>query len=128
METVFGNRHTPEEEYWSWLAVALFLLVTVDLLTTVGAIARFGFGAEANPFVASLLREPLWVVVGVNLTVVGSVAYAFRTLLRLIECTSPRLRPLFAQVVEVWLGFLVAFGLFLFANNLSALVHGASLL
>jgi hypothetical protein len=128
METVFGDGHTSEEEYWSWLAVALFLLVTVDLLTTVGAIARFGIGAEANPFVASLLREPPWVVVGVNLAVVGSVAFTFRTLLRLLECTSPRLRPLFAQVVEVWLGLLVAFGLFLFANNLSALVHGASLL
>ncbi len=37
------------EEYWDWVAVALFLLVTVDMLTTMFAAAALGPVAEANP-------------------------------------------------------------------------------
>jgi hypothetical protein len=116
------------EEYWNWLTVALFLLVTVDLLTTLGAAARFGVGAEANPFVASLLSGPLWALVAANLVAVVVAAGGFAALLRLLREASPRRRARFALTLELWLGLLVAGGLLVFANNLAVVVHGASLL
>jgi hypothetical protein len=116
------------EEYWDWLTVALFLLVTVDLLTTLGAAARFGVGAEANPLVAALLAGPLWALVAANLVAVVVAAGGFAALLRLLRETPPRLRERFALTVELWLGLLVAGGLLVFANNLAVVVHGASLL
>jgi hypothetical protein len=116
------------EEYWDWLTVALFLLVTVDLLTTLGAAARFGVGAEANPLVAALLSGPLWALVAANLVAVVVAAGGFAALLRLLQETPPRLQERFALTVELWLGLLVAGGLLVFANNLAVVVHGASLL
>lgn len=115
-------------EYWDWLAVALFLLVSVDLLTTLGAAARYGVGAEANPLVAALLVGPLWTLVAANLVVVVVSTGAFAALLRLLRRTPPRLRNGFALTIEVWLGLLVAGGLVVFANNLTVVVHGVSLL
>ncbi|AUV81731.1 hypothetical protein C2R22_08780 [Salinigranum rubrum] len=116
------------EEYWDWLTVALFLLVTVDLLTTLGAAARFGVGTEANPLVASLLSGPLWALVVTNLVAVVAAVGGFAAVLRLLRETSPRLRAGFALTVELWLGLLVAGGLLVFANNLAVVVHGVSLL
>ncbi len=128
MNSLRVHSPTRHEEYWDWLAVALFLLVTVDLLTTLGAAARFGVGAEANPLVATLLRAPLWALVAANLVAVVAAAGGFAAVLRLLRATSPRLRAGFALTVELWLGLLVAGGLLVFANNLAVVVHGASLL
>lgn len=114
------------DAYWAWLAVALFLLVTVDLLTTFGAVARFGIGAEANPIVAELLRGPMWLLVGVHLGVVFAVAYGFEAVLRLFRRTPPRLRPVFAAIIETWLVLLVLFGIALSVNNLSVLFFGVN--
>ncbi|WP_152041265.1 hypothetical protein [Salinigranum salinum] len=126
-----GARHAalaPHDEYWDWLAVALFLLVTVDLLTTLGATARFGPGAEANPLVASLLAGPTWALVGANVLAVVAAAGGFSLVLRALAQASTRTRVLLAGAVETWLGLLVAAGLLVFANNLAVVVHGASLL
>ncbi|WP_318569635.1 hypothetical protein [Salinigranum marinum] len=120
-----SGRH---DEYWDWFAVALFLLVTVDLLTTLGAAARFGVGAEANPVVAALLAGPTWRLVAANLATVVAVTCGFAALLGLLRRTPLRQRPGFALAVEAWLGLLVAGGLIVFANNLTVVVHGVSLL
>lgn len=128
MDLLATHDHGRHEEYWDWLSVALFLLVTVDLLTTFGAAARFGVGAEANPLVAALLAGPLWVLVAVNLVAVVVAATGFAGLLDLLRRTPPRLRSGFALTVELWLGLLVAGGLLVFANNLTVVVHGVSLL
>lgn len=118
---------TRREEYWDWLSVALYLLVPLDLLTTFGAAARYGTAAEANPLVASLLSEPLWLLVAANLLVVVAAAGGFAAILRQLRRTPPHRRPQFSVVVESWLGLLVAVGLFVFANNLAVVVHGVSL-
>lgn len=116
------------DEYWSWLSVALFLLITVDLLTTFGAAARVGVGSEANPLVAALLAAPTWLLVWVNLVVVMVTVVVFAVVLRLLRRTPTSRRPRFRFVVETWLGLLIAVGLAVFANNLAVIVHGVSLL
>ncbi|SEO80878.1 hypothetical protein SAMN04487948_105264 [Halogranum amylolyticum] len=116
------------EEYWSWLAVSLFLLVTVDLLTSIAAAAVVGVGAESNPLMAWLLRQELPVLVGVHVAVVVLVSVSFAGVVRMLRRTPDPHARYFAFGIELWLGSLLAVGLFVFANNLSVVVHGASLL
>ncbi|WP_435064774.1 hypothetical protein [Halobaculum sp. EA56] len=116
------------EEYWGWAAVALFLLVTVDLLTTLYAAAVVGAGAEANPLTRWALSRPLPVIVGINLGAVVLAALVFRGLMETYRATPPRLRPYYGLLIEAWLGLLVAAGLAVFANNLAVVVLGESLL
>jgi membrane-bound metal-dependent hydrolase YbcI (DUF457 family) len=123
---------TPRErdvaEYWSWFSVGLFLLVTVDLLTTMGATLLYGTAAEANPFVAWLIgRGPVAVTVA-NLGVVLLAVVAFSGVLRTVRRARAPYGSYLALGVELWLGLLVAVGLFLLANNLSVIVLGDSLL
>ena len=127
MVTVSALRPSRREDYWAWLALALYLLITVDLLTTFGAVARFGVGVEANPLVASLLTGPFWLLIGVHVAVVFGVTYGFAAVLRLLDRMPPGLRARFETAVRAWLVLLVAAGLLLAANNLAVLLHGVPL-
>jgi hypothetical protein len=116
------------EEYWDWIAVALFLLLAVDLLTTLAAARLVGVGAESNPLMRWLLGRSILVVIGTHLTVVVLVTGFFRLLVDRLRRTPAPANHYFALGIEVWLGFLVAVGLGVFANNLSVIVLGGSLL
>jgi hypothetical protein len=120
--------HERIDEYWEWVAVALFLLTAVDVLTTLGAAATVGVGREANPFVRWLLRRSLPALIAVNLLAVVAGTVGFRGVVVTLRRTPPWLRPYYVVVIEVWLGLLVAAGLVVFANNLVVIVFGESLL
>lgn len=115
------------EEYWSWAAVALYLLVPVDLLTTLYAAADVGVAAEANPFMAWLIVQPATIVAGVNVGAVVLAATFFYALMEMYRRTPTPYDHYFGAAIEAWLGGLVAAGLILFANNLSVIVLGQSL-
>jgi hypothetical protein len=115
-------------EYWDWVAVALFLLVSVDLQTTLYAAEVLGHGGESNPVVAWLLTLPLAGFVAVNLAVLALAGAFFHGLYETMVATPAPYDRYFEVGVETWLGTLVAVGLFVFANNLAAIVHGTSLL
>lgn len=115
-------------EYWQWVAVALFLLLSLDLLTSLYAAAAVGVGAEANPVMASLLRQPLSVIVGVHLAVAVLAVSFFYALMCTYVATPERLRRPYGYLIEAWLGLLLAVGLWVFANNVSVVVLGADLL
>lgn len=115
-------------EYWSWVAGALYLLLSVDLLVTLYAAGLYGAGAEANPFVQWALTQHLAVLVGVNLLALGVLAVLFYGYLELLAAARGVEAWIMARSFELWLGCLVAAGLFVFANNLSVIVHGQSLL
>jgi len=123
-----ARRRLRARGYWSWVAVALFLLLAVDLLTSLFAAAVYGTGAESNPVVAWLLGRPLWIVVLANLAVGVLAVGFFWALLALVERTAPPLRRPFALLVELYVGLLVAAGLAVLANNLAVVVLGRSLL
>jgi len=116
------------EEYWDWVAVALFLLLAVDLLTTLAAARLVGVGAERNPLMRWLLGRDIAVVVGAHLVVVVVVTGFFRHLVERLRRTPEPVDRYFAFAIEVWLGTLVAVGLGVFANNLAVIVLGESLL
>lgn len=115
-------------EYWGWIAAALFLLIPIDLLTTTLAIREFGISAEANPIMEWLFQHGPFAVGashGGALLVAIAVCYG---ILELIGRTEDPLKGHLALVFEVWVGLLLSLGLFLAANNLSAVVFQTSLL
>lgn len=115
-------------EYWGWIAVSLFLLLTVDLLTTTFAVHRFGIGAESNPVMRWLIAEgPVVLAAAHLLAVVLAATFCFGIIEMIRQTPEPHRRTM-ALAFEVWIGTLVSAGLFLFANNLSAIVLNASLL
>ncbi|WP_338737540.1 DUF5658 family protein [Haloplanus salilacus] len=116
------------EEYWDWIAVALFLLLVVDLLTTLAAVRVVGLGSEGNPLMRWLLGRDVNVVVVVHLAAAVLVTGCFRLLTGRLRHTSPPADRYFALLIEAWLGVLVAVGLAVFANNLAVIVLGRSLL
>jgi len=123
-----ASRPARIEEYWSWFAVALFLHVTLDLLTTAGAAARYGLAPEINPLVVWLIGQGTVVLVGAHLVVVVLAATAFAGIVRVLRRMPSPYDRYYAYFVEVWLALVVAAGLVVVTNNLSVIVFGASLL
>jgi hypothetical protein len=116
------------EEYWSWIAVALFLLVTLDLLTSLYAAQVVGLEHESNPLMAWLLGQSLVAVITVHVAAVVLAAVFFYAIVELIRRTTPMLQWMMMRSLEVYLGLLIAVGLFVVANNLSVIVLRRSLL
>lgn len=115
-------------EYWDWVAVALFLLTTVDMVTTIYAAAAVGPGAESNPLVRWVLRQGPMAFAATNLVAVVLAVVFFYALVEMIRASPPPFDRYLALAVELWLGLLVAAGLLVFANNLVVIVFGLSLL
>lgn len=116
------------EEYWWWFAVALFVLVTLDMLTTMYAVWAVGPAAEANPLVRLVLERGMLAYTAVNLVAAGIAIGGFAALVRLLETTDAPYDRYVEFGIQVWLGTLIGVGLFVFANNLTVVVHGRSLL
>jgi hypothetical protein len=116
------------DEYWDWVAVALFLLITVDLLTSLYAAEVVGLEHETHPVMVWLLDQSLVMIVAVHIGVVILAVAGVAMLFGLIERSEHRSRRTLELLTEVYLGLLVAIGLFVFANNLSVIVLGRNLL
>lgn len=115
-------------EYWEWIAVALFLFTTIDMITTVYAARVVGIGAEANPLIRWTLRSGPLALIGVNVAAVVLVVTFFWALMVMLERTRPPMDRAFAIAIELWLGLVLTAGLVIFANNLVVIVFGESLL
>ena len=124
-------QYTPRpryEEYWDWTAVALFLLLTLDLLTSMYAAGVSGLEHEANPFMAWLLAQSLGVIIAVHILAVVLLVAFFHALFEVIDDIPAKYRGPTAFSIEIFLGLLIAAGLFVFANNVSFIILGESLL
>lgn len=118
----------PLEEYWDWFAVALFILITVDMITTIYAAWYVGPTAEANPLMRWALGQGMLMVTVVNIAATVIAVGGFYVLMQLVETTTAPYNRYLAFSVEVWLGVIIAAGLFVFANNLFVIFHGQSLI
>lgn len=112
---------------WRWFAVALFVLVTLDMLTTMYAAVAVGVAAEANPLIRWTLEHGLLAFTAVNLVAAALTAAGFAGLVRLINSSQPPYDRYLEIVVRLWLGVLLVGGLIVFANNVSVIVLGRSL-
>jgi hypothetical protein len=114
-------------EYWDWIAIALFVLVPLDMLTTLYAARSVGAGSESNPVIRWALSQGVPTLVVVNVAAVVVAVVLFYGLVELVE-TVPQDRRRYAVVaMEFWLGLVLAVGLAIFANNVSVVVLGESL-
>lgn len=89
------------EEYWTWIAGVLFLVITLDLFTTLYAAALYGVAAESNPVVAFLLERGLVELVLANLGATVLVVVLFDHILSLIRETVPPFDRLLAVLLEI---------------------------
>jgi len=110
------------DQWWFWFAVALFLLLPLDLLTTLFAVAKHGIAVEANPIVRWLLQQGLVAVTVAHLLVVGLVVSLFHGAVERIRRVPPSDRRVLVHGVNLWIGILIVSGVVLVLNNLLALV------
>ncbi len=115
------------ESYWGWVGTALFLLLPVDLFTTLLCVAIVGPDAESNPWMAWLLGQPPSVLVGVHLAV-GVTAVAGFAAYEAISRRSARFGSVMLQAGRAYLVLLTAVGFLVLLNNVSVLLFRRSLL
>lgn len=116
------KRVARRRRWWKAFALALFLPVPVDLLTTLALVAVYGAGVEANPLMRALIEQGLVAVTVVNLLVVAAATVAFALAVDGIESAAPDRQRRLARGLDVWLGILLVVGVALVANNLAALL------
>ncbi len=114
--------------WWCWFAIALVLLLPLDLLTTMIAVSKYGIGVEANPVMRELLQGGLIAVTVVHLVVVGLVVTMFHVTIDQFRSAAPPIHGLLVHGMNIWIAVLVLVGLVVVANNLVVIVSGSSLL
>lgn len=113
--------------YW-WLSyVAIFLLIPVDMVTTIFAAFVYGADAEANWIIASAIQHGPVVFGGINLVAGFLASILFFGLLKLMDDTEGTEFWVLARSFEVWVGFLIIVGAFVAANNIAVVLTGQSL-
>lgn len=121
------DRTRRRREYWGWAAVALYVLLTVDLLTTMAAAEAAGVAAEANPYMRWALAQGLPTLVALNLVALVVLAVLFSAVISLTTRAGDPYSDVVALAYEVWVGLLIAVGLFVAANNLLVATVGVDL-
>lgn len=106
------------ESWWGWFTMALYLLIPVDLLTTIVAVAQHGPTVEANPVMRWLLRQGLLEATLVNLLVVVVVVVLFDAAIDAVQRSPSSYRDWLANGVTLWVGCVFGAGLLLTVNNL----------
>ncbi|GGL53280.1 DUF5658 family protein [Halocalculus aciditolerans] len=117
-------REQRRRRYWRRAGLALFVLLTVDLLTTALAVRAYGVGGEANPIMAYLLGSGFAVLLGVHLAVLAVLAALFYALIELAVRAPSPFDEVVAASFEVWSALLVVAGVVVAANNLAVVFFG----
>jgi hypothetical protein len=115
-------------EYWMWIALTLFVLFPVDLLTTLVAVGQFGLAAEANPFMRWLIAQGFLTLTVVHLLLVVVATVCCHGILEAIRTATDRSQRSLAVSFEITLGVLLSVGLLVISNNLSVIVLQQNLL
>ena len=114
------------QRYWKWFARALFLLLTLDILTTLLATAVYGTDAEINPFMVWLIELGPVVLILVHLLALVGVTLAFSQVIKVIESVASPADVALEVLLEIWLGLLLTAGFVIVINNLFVIVFGRS--
>lgn len=115
------------QKYWKWYKWALYLLFSLDIVSTLGATAIYGTGAEVNPLMVWMIEQGPVALVIIHLLALVLVVLAFDLIIQTIEITPDPYDILLEILTELWLGFLLLAGLFVLANNLTVIAFGQSL-
>jgi len=116
------------ETYWRWFAAVLFVLVALDMISTMYAVEAVGPAGEANPLTRLAIEHGVLAYAAMNLVAVVLAAGCFRALVRVVRADDAPYARYVEAGLATWLGLLLAAGLFVFANNVAVVVYGRSLL
>jgi hypothetical protein len=108
--------------WWAGFTLALFLLVPLDMFTTMLSVAQHGLGVEANPFVRYLLYRGVVELTLVNLFVVGVSVYAFHVAVETIRDASGLRGTVLELGVDAWLVVLMVGGTLVAVNNVATVL------
>lgn len=108
--------------------MALFVLITLDMITTMYAARYVGATAEANPLIRIALSRGIFVYASINLVAALVAIGGFYALIRQFRSTTPPDDRYVKYAIELWLGLLIGAGLFVLANNLTVVLQGRSLI
>lgn len=98
------------------------------MITTAYAAHLVGTHAEANPLIRWTLDTGVLAFTLANLLAVVLVTLLFDRVIRAVR-TTPTPYDRYATLgIEVWLGGIIALGLFVFANNIAVIIHAQSLI
>lgn len=115
------------ETYWRWFAVVLYVVVTLDMVSTLYAADAVGLAGEANPLVRAAVDHGVLAYAAMNLVAVVLAIGCFAALVRAVRASAPPYDRYVEAGLKLWLGLLLAAGLLVFANNLIVVVYGRSL-
>lgn len=134
-EGVYDKKFRKKDEYWSWFAWTVYLIISVDLLMTSIAINIYGVGNELNPIMAEMFKEGLLFVVTGHITILVFCTVCFLILLEsfdqsssIISDSSDYVREKLAIVLDTWIGLLLSAGMIVFTNNLLVVLGRPSLI
>lgn len=124
-----------KDEYWSWFAWMVYLLISVDLLMTSLAIDVRGIGGELNPFIIDMFQSGVEFVILGHLSVLIFSSVCFLIMLEafdrspgIVSDSSDYIREHPAIALDVWIGTIFALGIALFTNNLLVIIGKPSLI
>ena len=109
------DRHI--DQWWVLFTVALFLLLPLDLLTTLAAVSQYGLVVEANPIKRWILEQGILAVTVVNLFVLVAVVLLFDWALGIFRRTSPEHQAKLVLVTHIWMVLLLVAGIVVVTNN-----------
>lgn len=106
------------ESWWAWFAMVLYLLLPVDLLTTLVSVSRHGLAVEANPVMRWLLGLGGVAVLAAHLLVAALAVWLFDAVVESVRRLPPADRRGMVLLVDCWLASAFLLGVALTINNL----------
>lgn len=115
-------------QYWVYFAVGLFLVVVLDLFTTIVATAQYGVAVESNPLMRWLLLQGPAVVAAAHIVVVLVVVSLFSRVIQAARGASTSTARRLETAIRLLLGAMITVGVVVVTNNVVVIVLGHSLL
>lgn len=106
------------ESWWAWFAMVLYLLLPIDLLTTLVSVSRHGLAVEVNPVMRWLLELGAFPVLAGHLLVTVLAVWLFDAVVTAVRQAPPADRRGVIIVVDLWLATAFVAGVALTVNNL----------
>lgn len=104
---------------WVGFAVALSLLLWVDLATTLAAAGQYGLEFEANPIMRGLLESGVLLTMTIHLLIFIAALVGFGTVVRIGQSLEGKSANRYRYCCYCWIGVLLIVGIGVAVNNLA---------
>lgn len=107
-----------EKKYWSTVGLVLFVLLSLDLLTTSYAVVNVGIEYESNEIMQFILQQNISFIIYVHLAaLLSSVSFFYVLYYKVYQDLENNKRRVFSLMMKGFLYLLFIIGLFVILNN-----------